>query len=289
MKSLHPRFLFPVLFFASFALSGEAPENEPPCMEECGDPAPREELQEYSTKIEVRRAGDTGEWGTSADVAAGKLDSNLHKAEVRISFDPKPMEPVNLSIGISGVPAGGKGESGKAALVLSDGSTLGGSQSVTLRVSPDGLTGTYTSSNKRGDCTLTADGSSATIHQKWDYLTKETADWDHEEGFAYDTPHPVSLTIKLDENTPIVGHPLVFSPTEVSYTKIDPETWEVTDYSGVKEDFSRFIVFSNEGRDTTDSTGKASSSYTVFANPDNDWSIFVYDVKSRCDDSIVFK
>ena len=125
-------------------------------------------LISWRAAIEVRRKGSTGNWGGSANVAAGGKDPDVHKADIRVTANP-PVAGLEVAVSI---PDGyGEGRTRTACPA-----TLSPSPA-TLTTGSDGIaTATFTSSNLTESVPLKLKPAgvdhvfgTATVHQRWDH------------------------------------------------------------------------------------------------------------------------
>jgi len=250
------------------------------------DPTPRAELQAPpEAVIEICRKSGGG-YGYSTDVAAGAKNSNVHKADVMIYFNPEPVVAQYVTISVSGDVADGSVSSPKASKLEIGSATITGQGSITIAVSPSGITGTFTSSNKLGNITISADDDTVSVDQKWDHRTANNAGLEFDPFFEYDTPHDISLTLELTESSNYIdSHELVFEVTKVVYEQLDLTNWTFSTAPTVTSDFDKYAKFNNQGKATTGSDGKGKTKLTISGSPDNDWTIFVSEVSFKVRDT----
>ena len=243
-----------------------------------GDPEPRVELQD-SPVIEVRRksSNDEAKWGNSADIAVGGKSSNVHKAEVKIYFDPEPDDSMDVTVSVSGTAANGDGSSPKKSiLVFSDGktvTTLTGIQSATVTVPPEGITGTFTSSNKREKITVKADNESVKINQKWDHEYNMGGRWAYSPYFEYDKWEPVGFALQFEKGVALDNHTLKFYVISVSYLEWDEDEYEWVDHPGVTTNLDQYSKFAAQSDGKGGETVKTSANGTTFSVHDMDFKL----------------
>jgi hypothetical protein len=184
----------------------------------------------FNADLKVRRKGSGDAYAGSAMVAAGKLSSDVHKADVEVSATPAVSGiPIDVQIK-SGEGGGEPGTSGEASLSMGDTTDANGK-----------ITGSYTSSNKTEDVTLEARcGScqylldSAAIYQKWD--DDAGLEFNVPEVFVPGIPDTCKFTCRLMEDVPIDGHAIEWYTRGIKLDwywwniDTDEEDWAVTQY-----------------------------------------------------------
>lgn len=171
----------------------------------------------YEATLRVRRKGSGDDYAGSATVAAGKLSSDVHKADIEVSTDPA-VQGVTLNTEIKvGEGLGQAGTDGEASVYIGSTTDENGK-----------ITGTYMSSNKSENVTLEL------RYQGQDVLDTATVSqaWDDAAGLEFNVPYyfvpeiadTCKFTCRLQENVPIDGHTIKWYTTRI---ELDWYWWNI--------------------------------------------------------------
>jgi hypothetical protein len=182
--------------------------------ERCGSESisdPSGDIVVFNADLNVRRKGSGEAYAGSAMVAAGKLSSDVHKADVEVSATPA-VSGIPIDVQIKSGEGGGQPGTGGEALL-----TIGGTTDANGKI-----TGTYKSSNRIEDVTLEARCGScqhlldtAAITQKWDD-TSITPRFSIPDLFLPGEGSECTFFCRLAADTPIDGHSVVYSTTAMT-------------------------------------------------------------------------
>ena len=239
----------------------------------------------YVVEIEsllVRRKGSGASYSDSATIGAGGIDSDVHKADVKLTVTPAPTVTtwsVDIPLSLSGT----QGENTDGIFTLN-----GTPVTTSVTVSSVTTTGTYVSCDKTIDATISSSAGStgtvsATITQGWNYDVIRSDRWSYPSTFEYDTYESISYFLELEDSVGIDGHNMRFVATEVIYDQLDLSTWTFQSHT-VTANLAAFTFFSDTGTAdggatvTTDSSGQAQVYQYVHGLPNDDWTIWVTEV-----------
>ncbi len=133
--------------------------------------------------LQARRKGSDAQFGSSATIAAGGKNSDVHKAELRIQLSPMPVKQATLHFQASLSGAAAHQGTYVPAVLSCGGSSLSGDGAGTLDVSSwDSSTGLVTAELKSGNvtrtCTATIGGASVAVAMAWDIAGSRDFDGD---------------------------------------------------------------------------------------------------------------
>jgi hypothetical protein len=226
-------------------------------------------------KIEYRRLDQTA-WVTETNIAAGAKNTNVHKAEVRIT-----MTPAFSGLPIAATNSGGAGKNTPGALSPFSAQQTDANGQVYC---------TYTSSDKRSDVTVkvvecagarTDVDLGSTLHEEWDIAG--AYDFEFEDYFSPENPDPVKFYPTLNEIKgfgAIDGHSMGFYTPELTIikTEFDFTNWNMTedeitayypDYPELPSGYS-ITDFIEHSATTEISTGEYKNTQTVHDQWDYD-------------------
>jgi hypothetical protein len=219
--------------------------------------------------VKVRRKGTTGAYASSATIAAGHKDSDVHNAEIEVSTSPAAPSGtmLNFTVGKHAGQGNGEPDTGGAGTVSMDSDST----------DADGkVYGTYRSSNKIENVTIecqlfnhnpVSGYGTASVSQQWDNHSPGL--WDYDGFFFEDVYLPVSLAIEVD-SSPITTHQLKFFVTRVTGMRWDEceEQWVELDETSELDQYSQF-----SGGTVTD--GQVPGTYTAsqIVHASSDWVV----------------
>jgi len=171
-----------------------------------------------SFDIFVRRMGTSDEFGKSATVAAGAVDSDEHQVEIEVRARDAAGNPVaGISIPVIRIKEGGRGLSEDPEVKVALPSM---SSSVT---DAQGLVhGTFTSGNWEETTVLELDVTDENkpktdVVQVWSDISPDTEAWSYDGYFIINEPSPVSYNLAFENaQIPITGHDVRFETTSVA-------------------------------------------------------------------------
>lgn len=204
------------------------------------------------SELTVRRKGSGEPFGTTATIAAGGKNTDVHKAEIRVQLSPVPAKRTAITLPASLTGAAAHQGTNVAAVLTSGDTSITGnaSGSITLNeIDADGYaTVELKSSNVTRTCTVTIGGKSVAVTMAWDIggIRDFKYDRDYLPGVKSDVIfYPTLDEIALrDEDADgkagegaIDGHDIQFHVTKVTfdYWSFDYDKWKYVDKGGIVE------------------------------------------------------
>jgi len=236
------------------------------------------DLTVYTVTLGVRRTGSGGAYGTSATVAAGGVDSDVHKADIEVATSPA-VASVTLDIVVGKKAGEGEGQP-----------DTGGTASVSMNsytTDANGKAyGTFASSNKIESVTLECQDSDGTPLAGFGTATITQA-WDDDAGLEFNVPEyfipeiadTCKFTCRLDEGVPIDGHTINWYTTKITLNwyswniDTDDEDWGESDYNDpftgddalpFGKAIGDFVVYSGGSEDPSGVYAKAHTVHDYF-------------------------
>jgi hypothetical protein len=249
------------------------------------------DLTIYTVTLGVRRTGSGAAYGSSATVAAGGVDSDVHKADIEVATSPA-VASVTLDIVVGKKTGEGEGQpdtGGAASVSMSSYTTDANGKAY----------GTFTSSNKIESVTIECqDGSgsplpgagTATVNQGWD--SDSSNNWVYEPYFWPEVWEDVSFTCKLTDGAstvPITGHSFDFYAYKVIYYEWDEEAQDYVQYEEViSEDNDWDLSWACEFEEAEEAQGGVYETRQI-VHEDSEWYWFVDEVSFWAIDETVFE
>ena len=254
--------------------------------------------------LQARRKGLTWAYGSSATIASGGKNSDVHKAELQIQLSPVPVKQATLHFQASLSGAAAHQGTNVPAVLSCGGSSLSGDGAGTLDVSSwDSSTGLASAELRSGNvtrtCTVTLGGESASVTMAMASLGNREFDWPvyFIYGSSFDISFYPTLQEAADEDGDqdgifgegaIAGHDMHFyvSSIDISYWKIDWSTGQYVECgmdhisAGIREDpivryGLRISDLMDFGSASESMPGKYTDSETVYGHYDFDVSTLV--------------
>ncbi len=203
--------------------------------------------------ITARRKGTGDSFGSTATIAAGGKNTDVHKAEIKVQLSPSPLKQVAVTVPASLSGAAAHAGTNVAAVLSCGNSSIAGNSSGTITLTDiDTTTGSataiLTSSNVTRTCTVNIGGQSLNVTMAWDISGIHDFEFDdyflpdmESDVIFYPTLDEIALLDEDEDGTPgegaIGGHDIVFHVTKVTfdYWSFDYDAWEYVDEGGVVE------------------------------------------------------
>lgn len=218
---------------------------------------PPAEAADAPVRIEVRPQGKQN-WSDRAAIVAGRMDSQTHRADVRITVrDPAAKTvPVTLTGGI------GHGENGGAVLMFG---TIaihpGKGQDVPLQAGGT-AEGVLISSNLENSATISSGEAKATVEFDWD---NSSGGWQKTPDFIAEGIHLQQHVVTLSrDGVPIQGHAIGIYLEDQDYVDEQGNKVTVIDHADCPQSLVDFGSYPNV-QVTTDNEGKAHIDYFVIS------------------------
>jgi hypothetical protein len=211
-------------------------------------------LTVVNVNIAVRQHGSSDDYASTVEIAAGHIDSDAHKADVKITCSPAVAARVRVDL------TGGTGDTTATNADLAFGSThIGpGSYGYVTTASNGTTTGMLLSNDVLNASTISGGGTSASATFGWDNY-EEDDKWDLSPSYIVEgDASDIAVTFAHNGNV-MNGHTILFTIEQVVYENpsgvVQPALWNTPESPS---DLSSWAYFDN-ATCATDSTGTASN------------------------------